>query len=190
MKLKDETKKASIRQATLNVVLKNGIAGVKMARIAKDVNLSVSTLYVYHKNKEELLTSIYLDIFRERLAISNTNESEGLSFVLRLNKKWLTSVNFSTKNYRELNFVEQMKRSPYYEKILRKIKAEKHLLFDSILEEGRNQKLIKNVDNQILMSIYIASVRETSKLIMNQRISNNKKDMDLMFSFFWDSIKS
>ena len=71
MKLKDQAKKESIRQATLNVVLNKGIAGVKMAVISKAVGLSVSTLYVYHKNKEELLISIYLQIFKERLAVTN-----------------------------------------------------------------------------------------------------------------------
>ena len=190
MKLKDQTKKESIRQATLNVVLSKGIAGVKMAAISKAVGLSVSTIHVYHKNKEELLISIYLQIFKERLAITIAKEGSKVPYKLRLKKKWLSSVKFNTEKFRELNFIEQMKQSPYYSMVLEKIRPDKHLFFESIIEEGKGQQIIKDAQNKILMGIYMSSVRQTSKLIMDGTISNKKKDMDLMFSFFWDSIKS
>ena len=190
MKLKDESKNMAIKQATLDVVLEKGLTGVKMASIAGMVEISVSTLYVYYKSKEELITSLYLDIFTKRLELSKKESATNEPFKIRLKRKWLSSVNFGINNRKELNFIRQIKQSIYYGDILKQIKHEKQHLFDLIFEEGKKNLLIKDVDTKILIAVFMASVEQTVALILNKDLPLKPKNTDLMFSFFWDSIKS
>ena len=189
MRVKDESKKRAIREVTLAVVRKSGIAGVKMARIANKLGVSPSTLYVYHKSKEDLLVALYLEIFNERLEISKKEKELDLPFKVQLKKKWLSSINFNLKHADELNFVEQMKRSPYFKSIYNEIKQDKKMLFDELFFEGQRQEILKKLDNKILMVVFISSVKSTVELIQKKEVSL-KKDADLMFSLFWDAIKN
>lgn len=190
MKLKDESKNKAIKQATLDLVLEKGLTGVKMASIASMVEISVSTLYVYYKSKEELITSLYLDIFTKRLELSKKEAETNEPYKIRLKRKWLTTVNFGINNQKEINFIKQIKQSIYYGDILNQIKHEKQHLFDLIFEEGKKNLLIKDVDTKILITVFMGSVEKTVVLIFSKDLSLKPKNTDLMFSFFWDSIKS
>ena len=161
-----------------------------MVSIAGMVGISVSTLYVYYKSKEELITSLYLDIFTKRIEISKKESGTKEPFKIRLKRKWLSSVNFGINNRKELNFIKQIKQSIYYDDILKQIKDEKQHLFDLIFEEGKRNLLIKDVDTKILISVFMASIEQTVALILSKDLPLKSKNTDLMFSFFWDSIKS
>ena len=65
MKLKDNNKEIAIIEQTLNIVYETGIAGVKMSKLAKQVGISPSTLYVYFETKENLIVSIGLKILKD-----------------------------------------------------------------------------------------------------------------------------
>ena len=190
MKLKDESKNNAIKQATLDLVLEKGLTGVKMASIAGMVEISVSTLYVYYKSKEELLTTLYLDIFAKRLELNKKESETNDPFKIRLKRKWISSVNFGLNNRKQLNFIRQIKQSIYYDDILKQIKDEKQHFFDLIFEEGKRNLLIKDVDTKILISVFMASIEQTVALILSKNLPLKSKNTDLMFSFFWDSIKS
>ena len=59
MRLQDENKKAAIFHATIKLVNEIGFASASIAKIA---NVSPATIYIYYKNKDDLLVSIFVDI--------------------------------------------------------------------------------------------------------------------------------
>ena len=189
MRVKDEMKRKAIRKGALEIVRVKGIVGIKMAELARKVDVSPSTLYVYHKSKEELLITLYLEIFNERLNLSKSTINEELPIKLKLKKKWLSSVKFNLTNSDEVTFIEQMKQSPYYNKIYNEIKQDKPILFDNLLKDGQRQEIIKNIDCKILMAVFISSVKHTAQLVKRKEISLNS-DADLMFSLLWDAIRN
>ena len=190
MKLKDQDKKEAIYAETLNIVFSKGIAGIKMADLAKRVGISPSTLYVYHKNKEELIVSLFTDLIKEQTNIFRSHLDADIPYKLKLKKLWLQWLQFSIDNHKEMNFLKQFKRSPYMDKVPEAVKADKHKLSEDLLNEGKTQLVIKNVPNKILEGIVEANMLQTTTMIMEKQISLAEKDTDMMFSFLWDAIKA
>lgn len=62
MRNKDELKQEAIIQATIKLVNKIGFVSSSVAKISKEANVSPATIYIYYKNKEDLLVSTYVEI--------------------------------------------------------------------------------------------------------------------------------
>lgn len=190
MKLKDASKKAAIKAKTIDIVYDKGFAGIKMANLAEMVGVSPSTLYVYYKNKEDLIVSVATDLIHSISQESNNEVKESLPFKLKLKTVWFYWLNFSVNKSREMSFLQQLKQSPYYQLVPAETKDAKMHLANSLLDLGKKEGLIKDVDNEVLGAVIGSLLSETSKLILNKKLALKKNDNDLMFSILWDAIKS
>jgi len=190
MRVKDETKRLAIVANTLDLVYEKGFAGVKMATLAKRVGISVSTLYVYYNHKEDLIVSIAIELIERETTRSSRGISQDLPFKLKMKSVWLYWINFSINHRTAMNFLTQVKQSPYYDKIPQAVKETKSRLGIELIELGKKEGLIKNVNNELLEALITAVLFETVNLVLNKKLEHNEKNMDLMFSFAWDAIKS
>ncbi len=190
MRIKDETKRLAIIDNTLDIVFEKGFAGVKMSTLAKKIGISVSTLYVYYKNKEDLIVSIATELIEQQTKNSIQDITEDLPFKLKMKAMWLYWINFSINHSKEMNFITQVKKSPYYDKVPITVKESKSRLGTDLFELGKREGLLRDVSNEILESVISAILFETVNLIINKKIKLNEKDIDVMFSFAWNAIKS
>ena len=62
MRTKDDVKQEALVEATVKLVNQIGFAASSVAKIAKEAGVSPATLYIYYKNKEDLLVSTYVEI--------------------------------------------------------------------------------------------------------------------------------
>lgn len=190
MKLKDDTKRIAIIDQTIDIVFDKGFSGIKMAGLARNVGISPSTIYVYFKNKEDLIVSISSEIIKNASEMSHREVKESLPYKLKLKAIWLYWLNFGVNHIKEMSFLQQVKQSPYYDLIPKEIKDEKVRLSNDLLTLGKREGLIKNLDNNILSAIITAIMSENVNLVLNGELELNQKDIDLMFSLLWDAIKS
>ncbi|QDO94967.1 TetR/AcrR family transcriptional regulator [Formosa sediminum] len=190
MKQKDEFKREAIINVTIDMVYTNGFAGVKMAQIAKKVDISPSTLYVYFKSKNDLISSIATDLLKKITQTSQNQMHSDLPFKLKFKAIWLFYVNFEINNRKEMSFINQVKQSPYYKMIPLEIRNLKSSLVLDLLDEGKRQGLIKNLDNSILAALLSAFLTETVKLIDSKTLQLNEAETNTMFLLAWDAIKN
>jgi AcrR family transcriptional regulator len=59
VKQRDESKIQQIFAATLELVVKIGLAGITMRQIAEAANMATGTMYIYFKDKDELVNQLY-----------------------------------------------------------------------------------------------------------------------------------
>ena len=190
MKLKDELKEQAIIASTLDTVYKSGFSGIKIADIAKKVGISPSTLYVYFKNKEDLILSISISLFKKWSRNDGQESLNDLPYKMKLKKKWLSLVHFGLNNAEEMSFLQQLKQSPYFDKIPKDIKQAKFQSGTDLIELGKKEGLIKDIDNVILLSIMGSFSSHTVSLINEKHLKLNEKDMDLMYSILWDALRA
>ncbi|AXT55235.1 TetR/AcrR family transcriptional regulator [Aquimarina sp. MMG015] len=190
MRVKDEHKREAIIAHTLDIVSEKGFAGIKMSTLANRIGISVSTLYVYYKNKDDLIVSIASELITNITKNSVQDITEDIPFKLRMKAVWLYWINFSINHSKEMNFITQVKKSPYYEKIPTAIIETKNRIGTNLFELGKKEGLIRDIDNEVLEATIGALLYETVNLIINKKIQLNKKDTDMMFSFVWNAIKS
>lgn len=59
MRLRDQDKQQRIKQSMVRLILREGINGTSVSKIAKDAGVSPATIYVYYDSKEEMLAEVF-----------------------------------------------------------------------------------------------------------------------------------
>ncbi|MCR5138260.1 MAG: TetR/AcrR family transcriptional regulator [Oscillospiraceae bacterium] len=64
MRLKDQDKQQRIKDAMVRLILREGIDGASVSKIAKEAGVSPATIYVYYDSKEEMLAEVFREYSR------------------------------------------------------------------------------------------------------------------------------
>jgi AcrR family transcriptional regulator len=189
MKLKDPDKIHLIYSATLKLVRESGLAALNMAAIGKEAKLGIGTMYGYFKSKEELLNSLF-----KRLKGLNTNR---IYSVIKPNSPFKVSMKDLFENYiknrvdyfEEHFFVEQCSNSHFLDPESKKLDEAAFVGVFELLDKGKKELLVKNMDNAIITAHMMGSANELVTMCMKHNIKINKGFLDQAFSLCWDSIK-
>ena len=189
MRTKDEQKRTALIEATVKLVNEIGFAASSVSKIAKEANVSPSTLYVFFKNKEDLLVSTYvaikLDLSRAMLA--QFDDSLPIRDILR--NTWYSMFEYISNNLNYYQFIEQFSNSPYSELVDRQA-LEKHFIpLIDVVQRGIALKIIKNVDRNLLWSFLFHPL----SYLANPRLCHGwqlqEEDLEIAFTMAWDAIK-
>jgi TetR/AcrR family transcriptional regulator, multidrug resistance operon repressor len=112
MRTKDESKEIAIREKAIQMIVKEGFDGLSMKKLAKAANVSPATIYLYFKNREDLLNQLYLGI--EKLFTEETlkNFSPDMTFEEGLWLQWKNRLAYNIKYPQHIYFMEQFRTSP------------------------------------------------------------------------------
>jgi len=189
MRIKDELKQEAIIRATIKLVNKIGFASSSVAKIAKEANVSPATIYIYYKNKEDLLVSTYLNI-KQQMGIAmlkDFNEDKPIRDIFRI--FWINSFDYISKKPEFFYYAEQFVNSPYSE-LVNKSAAEKN--FEPILKtikKGIDQQIIKDVSIDILSAFIFHPIIVLANPRKNRDTKLDKKTIETAFQLAWDAIK-
>lgn len=175
--------------STLRLTGKVGIAGLKMSDIAKEASMATGTLYIYFKNKEELLNALYLRLSKEG-ALAIVGEINHLPINVQLYKMWRAALESLVSNNLRIIFLEQFLISPYISESNKAIDTSFRNYLKGLLDMGKKQSLIKDADNDILISLIIGFVRNFSSHLVNEHEGRlTEESIDKSFSLCWEAIK-
>jgi len=59
MRVRDENKQRRIKEAMVSLILREGIDGTSISKIAREAGVSAATIYVYYENKDEMLAETF-----------------------------------------------------------------------------------------------------------------------------------
>ena len=110
MRTKDDQKKEALFKATVKLVNEIGFASSSVSKIAKEANVSPSTIYVFFKNKEDLLISTYVDIKHHLSTALFADFDDSLPIRDILKKAWLNMFSYIYSNLEYYDYVEQFVR--------------------------------------------------------------------------------
>jgi len=189
MRIKDKSKEESVIAATIKLVNKIGFASSSVAKIAKEANVSPATIYIYYKNKEDLLTSTYIDIKKQlsNYMLTGFDSSKPIRDIFE--HVWQNTFRFIANNKELFYFTEQFANSPYSDKI---DKAEIDMYFEplfNLLQKGIEQKIIKNVHYEILGAFIFYPVLILANNRLCKTIKLTDKTIKSSFTLAWDAIK-
>ena len=64
LRFKDEDKRQRIKDAMVRLILREGIDGASVSKIAREAGVSPATIYVYYDSKEEMLAEVFREYSR------------------------------------------------------------------------------------------------------------------------------
>lgn len=117
MRSRDEHKKLAIREKTIDMVVKSGLDGFSMQKLAKAAGVSPATLYIYYKDREDLILQICLEISNDLFDASIKDFDPDMHFAEGMKVQWRNRAAFYMDRPLDLEFVEQIRYSPMHEKI-------------------------------------------------------------------------
>ena len=187
--MKDDLKQEALFEATVKRVNEIGFAASSVSKIAQEANVSPATIYVYYKDKEDLLVSTYIRIKQHmsEAVLSDLDTDQPIRDIMR--KAWLNLFEY-TSNYPDyFQYAEQFANTPFIELV---DAAEVEKYFDpllNILHRGIEEKIIKNVNFDILSAFvfYPPIFLSNSRLCKNLDLS--RENIEIAFTLAWDAIK-
>ena len=112
MRNKDFDKQNRIKEAMIQLILRDGIDGTSMSKIAKEAGVSPATIYVYYESKEDMLSEVFreyagksYDYLMERVRPTMDAE-ELIEAIVR------SCYYFSVEHEEIFSFVEQCSHCP------------------------------------------------------------------------------
>jgi TetR/AcrR family transcriptional regulator, repressor of fatR-cypB operon len=190
VRVKDLNKVNIIFRASLELIKKEGIAGLTMSKLARKAGLATGTLYIYFKSKEELLNQLYNSLYKESAVRFMTGYDPEEPFLTGLKKVWLNYLKHRIEHYEESVFLEQYYRSPYIS--AREIQMAEFMKspVQQMIRRGKDLGLVKqDVDDEMLFLAMLGFIRELADEHVSGVYELNQKRIEQAFQLSWHTIK-
>ncbi|MDN5478249.1 MAG: TetR/AcrR family transcriptional regulator [Chryseobacterium sp.] len=113
MRKRDLNKENSIKQKAIEIIVKEGLDGFTMSKLAKACHISVGTPYVYYKDKDDLIIKLVIEEGNTMEIEINKGFDPDSSLEEGLRVQWTNRYNYALKNPLLLPFFEQINNSHY-----------------------------------------------------------------------------
>ena len=189
MRVKDEIKQDALFNATVKLVNEIGFVASSVSKIAKEANVSPATIYVYYKNKEDLLVSTYVAI-KKKLGVAILRDFDPHLPVRDIFRNlWINMFMYINDLPEYFQFAEQFSNSPYSDLVDREEVEKSFEPVMNVLQKGIEQKIIKNVEFDILATFMFYPIYSLANKRLCKKFVNNKKNIETAFTLAWDAIK-
>lgn len=190
MKLKDQTKERKIMDATIDIVHTKGLMGVKMSEVAKRVKISPSNLYIYFKNKEDLLTSTFFDTAKNLVKQFEKDIPDHAIYKKKIYGVFEHMLQIKVNKKEHFSFMHQFVQSPFFqEKHLQQMDLIVKNMLD-VFRSGQKDMILKDdIEVELIFAVIDGTTSKLLDFHNTGKINLNKKTIDKSFRMIWDAIR-
>ena len=191
MKKKDMNKQVKIQDAVAAIILAEGPAGVSTTKVAKRVGIAQSNVYLYFKNKQALIDSVYA---RETTRILSTTDLARLSdpaidLTARIRLYVQQVYEYSLANPDSLTIMQQIKALNGQNMSISPEEADSNNIVVKLLTMAIDAKVIKNLPVSLHMGVVFSTIHTHTTNISKGRYDQNQYTFDDIFAMIWDAMK-
>jgi len=172
MRYKDQIKRHKIKNAVVNVVLKNGFHGASVSKIAKEAGVSPATIYIYFENKYQMFQSVYIEYTQDfyNYIFENLNTAEyGEEIVEKL---ILSLYSYIKENELVFRFIDQYKNCPALSLDCNGVNGVTKIM--NLLFELEESGIIKKINTKNVYTIIFGPIKT---LALNFRTDSETEEM-------------
>ncbi|GAB3516862.1 TetR/AcrR family transcriptional regulator [Emticicia fontis] len=124
MRYRDEHKELLVKEKAIEMIVTEGLDGFSMQKLAKEANVSPATLYIYYRDKEDLLYQLgYEEATRLADTILKDFDPE-MGFEEGLRIQWRNRADYWLESPVKATFLEQLKHSPLRARVFETLSME------------------------------------------------------------------
>lgn len=153
MRTRDSNKEDIVKQKAIEMLVKQGIEGFGMNRLAKECGVSVATLYIYYIDKDDLIKKVAIEIGKNFAGAMLKDFSKDMHFIDGLRKQWENRARFMMANMNEVACWEVLQNSTYSEYIVKESVKDFKNTMVSFFENAIKRKEIVKVSPDVFWSI-------------------------------------
>ena len=145
MRKRDTDKEDLVKQTAIKLIVKNGLEGFSMNKLAKACNISVATLYIYYKDRDDLILNIAMESGKLMSDTIIKDFDPELSLEEGLRQQWKNRYKFMTDHPGLNLFFDQLRSSSYQEEFLSGFLKEFKLVMgkfmQNVMERGEIEEM-------------------------------------------------
>ena len=174
MRTKDFGKQQRIKEATVRLILREGIDGASVSKIAREAGVSPASIYVYYTSKEAMLSEVFQECshqsyrFLMRRVRPDMEASELIEAVVR------GYFEYTVEHEEVFSFVEQCSRCPTLSPFVSEEECGCELL--DLIHEYQNRGQVKRYSDPNIRAVLFSPVRY---IAMSSRRSQSSPDEQL-----------
>ena len=144
MRVKDEQKIDAIHDKAVETIVKYGFDGLSMQKLAKAANVSPATIYIYFKDRDDLIHQVAMKEAAKMVEASLKGFDATMSFAEGLTIQWKNRAKYWLKHPQQAKFLEQVRHSPVGEEVYTKVKKEfSQVMSDFVKGAVKRKELIQ-----------------------------------------------
>lgn len=156
MRLRDIEKENLVKQTAIEIIGKGGFEDFSINKLAKACGISVATLYIYYKDKEDLLTTLAAEQGKQMGEAMLKNFDPEASFEDGLRQQWINRYEYMMKNQSVGLFFEQVRTSSYQETFLKAFSEDLQHIFGKFMSNVVSRGEIEPVPLEVYWSVAFA----------------------------------
>lgn len=117
MRVRDLNKVELVKQKAIELLVELGFEGFTMNKLAKACQISVATLYIYYKDKDDLILKIGIEEVERMCAIMLEDFDPECSFAEGLRQQWKNRARCMLENPLSGQMIEQLRSSTYQDRV-------------------------------------------------------------------------
>jgi len=153
MRTRNEDKVQLVKQKAMEMLVADGLEGFSMNKLAKACSISVATLYIYYKDKDDLITQIGLEEGKRMADITMKDFTPDMSFAEGLRAQWKNRIKYVKGNSTGALFFEQLRGSTYQETVVQKITDEFRQVMGSFVINAVERGEIRVMPKEVYWSV-------------------------------------
>ena len=118
MRTRDENKICELHRRTVEMIVKDGLDGFGVNKLAKAAGVSPATIYIYYKDREDLIVQTAIRVTDRMLKESLEGfDPDNMSLEEGLRNQWQNRARHFFNNPLDTQFMEKMRYSHLYDKV-------------------------------------------------------------------------
>ena len=163
MRPRDENKELLIRQKAIEMVVENGLGGFSVNKLAKAAGVSPATIYIYYKDKDDLITKLCVDVAGKMMDYSFKDFSPGMDFAAGLKIQWQNRMEYFISYPAEMEFIEIMRYTHFYEEVSKRLTTIFGSILGPFMENSIQKKQLIPLPFEVYWSIAFAPLYQLIK---------------------------
>ncbi|WP_429939251.1 MULTISPECIES: TetR/AcrR family transcriptional regulator [unclassified Enterococcus] len=161
MRKRDDSKERKIQNAVAEIILTEGAAAVSTTRVAKKVGIAQSNVYLYFKNKEALIDSVFeREMSKVRKAQGMDQlQDQSLSLEERINSYLNSLLRFAVENPESLMLIGDIKFLKKVETGTALAETPANNAVIKLLTEGKAAGILKELPISLMMAFIFTTVQ-------------------------------
>ncbi len=114
---RDENKVCLLHKKAIEMIVKEGLDGFGVNKLARAAGVSPATIYIYYKDREDLIIQTTIRVADTMLRESLHDFDPEMHFAEGLRKQWQNRANHFLQHPLDVEFIEKMRYSHLYDKV-------------------------------------------------------------------------
>lgn len=156
MRTRDENKEILVKSKAIEMLVTEGFDGFSMQKLAKAAKVSPATLYIYYKDKEDLILQLGIEEGKRMADATMSHFNPEMGFAEGMRVQWENRAKYQLENPMAAQFFEQLKHSPYRDKVHEAIKDNFKEIMGLFIKTAVKNGVIKSMPIEVFWSVAYA----------------------------------